>query len=571
MNVLVTGAPDAAPRHRTLIETIGWSHDLLAPIETKLFRRLALFADGWTLDAAEAVCTLGDLGAPVVVDALDHLVDQSLVQMHETGGRARYRFLETVRQFAEAQLEASGETAEVGRRLAVHYLALAEAHGSEAEIFGPRATIARAELEVELDNLQAALHWSIQHGDAELAMRLADSLQWLWFLRGPCTQTWRSLAEVLAMPGAQEPTEFRASLLIGAGIALQFNGDVAGAQPLNEQALAIARAKHNFVLAARALQELGANAQSRGDFVRARTLSKRSLVLYRRAGSATREAKILTDLGRLAWWLGGLDTSREFAEQALAIARPLASAWFVIEPLVLLGECLSLQGKLAAARAAMEEALTLSEHISDQSHRALSLQSLGDVALRQGQRGEAQALFTGSLRLRWELGQQAFVASSLDRHAAIAALRGERERALRLTGAASGLRARLRLAVPPPVLRMRNEWLVEVRKVLSDDAITALLSAGQMMTDNEAVAYALQAPGPHDKLASWSPLTAREQEVARLVARGFTNRQIASELVVTGATAAKHVEHIRDKLGLTSRIQIAAWVLEHDTETAPRG
>jgi non-specific serine/threonine protein kinase len=175
--------------------------------------------------------------------------------------------------------------------------------------------------------------------------------------------------------------------------------------------------------------------------------------------------------------------------------------------------------------------------------------------------------------LRWELGQQGFVASSLDRHAAIAALRGRRERALRLTGAASGLRARLRLAVPPPVLRMRNEWLVEVRRILGDEAVASFMSAGQMMTDNEAVAYALQAPDSQasdDKLASWSPLTSREQQVAKLVARSFTNRQIASELVVTEATAAKHVEHIREKLGLTSRVQIAGWVLEHDPDTLPR-
>jgi DNA-binding CsgD family transcriptional regulator len=164
------------------------------------------------------------------------------------------------------------------------------------------------------------------------------------------------------------------------------------------------------------------------------------------------------------------------------------------------------------------------------------------------------------------------VAGSLDRHAAIAASRGQRERALRLTGAASGLRARLRLAVPPPVLSMRNEWLVEVRKVLSDDRIGALLSAGEVMTDSEAVAYALQAPEPQasdDTLDSWSPLTSREQQVARLVARGFTNRQIAAELVVTEATAAKHVENIREKLGLNSRTQVGAWVRDHETASAP--
>jgi non-specific serine/threonine protein kinase len=119
---------------------------------------------------------------------------------------------------------------------------------------------------------------------------------------------------------------------------------------------------------------------------------------------------------------------------------------------------------------------------------------------------------------------------------------------------------------------MRDEWLVDVHKVLSDDRIAALLSEGEMMTDNEAVAYALQPPesqASDDIVASWSPLTSREQQVARLVARGFTNRQIASELVVTEATAAKHVENIREKLGLNSRAQVGAWVRDHGTAAAP--
>jgi non-specific serine/threonine protein kinase len=120
---------------------------------------------------------------------------------------------------------------------------------------------------------------------------------------------------------------------------------------------------------------------------------------------------------------------------------------------------------------------------------------------------------------------------------------------------------------------MRDEWLVEVHKVLSDDRIAALLSEGEMMTDTEAVAYALQPPesqASDDTLASWLPLTSREQQVARLVARGLTNRQIASELVVTEATAAKHVENIREKLGLNSRTQVGAWVRDHETAAAPR-
>jgi predicted ATPase/DNA-binding CsgD family transcriptional regulator len=577
LDLLMTGAPDAAPRHRTLIATIGWSHDLLTPDERKLFRRLALFADGWTLDAAQDVCTLGDLDPPVVLDALDRLVDQSLVHMHEAGGRARYRFLETVRQFAQAQLEASGEAAEVGRRQAVHCLGIAEALGSESEFFGRRATTVRAELESELDNLHAALHWTIQHGDAELAMRLADALQWLWYLRGPYTETRRLLEEVLAMPGAQAPTELRASLLIGAAIAMEMNGDIAGAQPLNELALTIARATHNIFLSARALQALGADAEWQGDFVRARTLGKRALVLYRRAGSQSREAVVLTNLGRLAWKQGDLDTGREFAEQALAIARPLGSAWFVINPLLLLGHALRDQGNLELARVVLEEAVTLSGHISDQSNRAGGLDALGQVATAQGHHAEAQALMAESLRLWWEIGERKKVADSLERHARLAGARGQRERALRLAGAAAALRATLHVVARPQEQAVHHAWLEHTRLAVGEQTFAVLLSAGQGMALDQAVADALdldasaarQATTAAQKLGGWAPLTAREQEVARLVASGMANRQIASKLVVTPATAAKHVENIREKLGLRSRTQIVAWVLDRDAAATP--
>jgi DNA-binding NarL/FixJ family response regulator len=119
---------------------------------------------------------------------------------------------------------------------------------------------------------------------------------------------------------------------------------------------------------------------------------------------------------------------------------------------------------------------------------------------------------------------------------------------------------------------MRNAWLVEVHKILGDEEIAAFMSAGQMMSTDEAVAYALQAPesqASDDRRASWSPLTAREQQVAKLVARGLTNRQIAAELVVTEATAAKHVENIREKLGLNSRMQIGLWVRDRERAAAP--
>jgi predicted ATPase/DNA-binding CsgD family transcriptional regulator len=572
LDLLRTGAPDTAARHRTLNATIGWSHDLLTLDERKLFRRLALFADGWTLEAARKVCTLEDLDQSVILDTLDRLVDQSLVQMHESGGRARYRFLETVRQFAQTHLEASGEAAEIGRRQAVHFVAVAEALGGQSEFEGARAAIVRADAEREYDNLHAAVRWSIDNGQADLAMRLARALYPLWYVRGPYDETRRVLEEVLAMPGAQTPTVVRAWLLNFAAHTANMNGDPTAARRLIDEALAVARLVKDVLQVAAVLQISGLISEKQDDLDSARVSGEEALDIYRSSGDRRHEAIQLTNLGRLAWKQNDLATARTLAERGLAIAREIGSIYTTNHALLGLGNALRDQGQLSKARAALEEAISLSATMRDQRISAFCLDALAYVALRQGHHAEAQTLFAESLRLWWEIGEHAKVADSLDGHALFAALRGHRERALRLAGAASALRARLRVVAPPQSRTVRGEWFDEVCKTFDDDSFAALVASGQTMTTDQAVAYALQ---PHElatsdtKLDAWSPLTAREQEVARLVTRGFTNRQIAAELVVTEATAAKHVENIREKLGLNSRTQVGAWVRDHETIAAP--
>jgi ATP/maltotriose-dependent transcriptional regulator MalT len=487
--------------------------------------------------------------------------------MHETGGHARYRFLDTVRQFAREQLEASGESEEVARRHAAYFLGVAEAFGSEAQVFGPRATAVRAELDAADDDLQAALRWSIEHGDAELAMRLADALQSLWYLRGPYTETRRLLEEVLAMPGSQAATARRASLLHAAALAASMSGDRVPAQDLNDQSLTIARSVNSSFDIAAALQT-GANiADLENDLERVQLLGEQALALFRQSGNRFREAVVLTNLGRLAWKQGDLPRARTLAEHALAVAREVGSVWAVNYALLVLGYALRDQNQLPLARTALEEGVALAGSIGDQRIKAFCLDALAHVALRQGRRDEALTRLGESLRSWWEIGELARVADSLDGHARLAALRGQREQALRLAGAASGLRARLRVAAPPQVRALSEEWFGEVHRSLGDERITPLLAIGQAMSADEAVVYALQTAQPTAaavKLVSLSPLTAREQDVARLVAGGRSNRQIAVELVVSEATAAKHVENILEKLGLSSRTQIAAWVRDRE-------
>jgi predicted ATPase/DNA-binding CsgD family transcriptional regulator len=567
LDPLASGALDAPLRHRSLRATVNWSHDLLSPSERMLFRRLSIFAGGWSLEAAQTVCCGGNLAGPAVVDMLGRLVDQSLVQLEVVQSRSRFRMLETLRQFALEQLEGSGGLEDCARRHAEYFLSVAELFGPEPRVFGAEATTVRAELEVEQDNMRAALRWFIDHGEADLALRMADALQSFWYVRGPYAETRRTLEEVLAMPGARAPTALRASLLNGAGMAAYMNGDVETGQVLNERALALARTTNNLAVAGRALQSLANVAEMRGDFARARTYAEEALTNQRRIGNRFRETILLSNLGRQSWRQGDLAAAYTLAEQALAIGRPLGSPWLISNALLILGTALRDQGKLSTARVTLEEALALSRQGNDARMIAYCLDALGRIALEQGRHREAREQLAESLRLFWELGERARVPDSLESHAQLAAASGGRDAALRLAGAAMGLRAILRVAVPARMQISNEAWVDEARTALGHEMFDTMLSSGQAMSADDAVRYALslQQSSSTDTLASlWSPLTRREQEVARLVARGRSNRQIAAELVVTEATAAKHVENIREKLGLSSRTQIAAWVRDRE-------
>jgi DNA-binding CsgD family transcriptional regulator len=280
----------------------------------------------------------------------------------------------------------------------------------------------------------------------------------------------------------------------------------------------------------------------------------------------------------MEWKLGRLDRACELAQEALAIARAQEAARPAILALMVLGNAQRDLSNLVGARVALEEGATLARQISDERNLAFCLDALGQVALAQGERAEAHARLAESLRTWWEIGQRAKILDSLESHARLAAARGQRESALRLAGAAATLRTTFGLAARPRDQAVYQAWLERTRRSVGDESFAALMSVGQGMTMDQAVADALrtlvsaapEAVTADAKLDAWAPLSVREQEVARLVANAMTNRQIASKLVVSPATAAKHVENIREKLGVTSRAQIAAWVRERTTIAVPR-
>jgi non-specific serine/threonine protein kinase len=574
LDPLVVGASDAAPRQRTLRATMSWSHDLLGPPERSIFCRLAVFTGGWTAEAAQMVCAGGNVPGTAVVDLLSGLVDQSLVQMQEVDGKSRYRLLETVRQFGQELLETSGDLDWIRRKHAMYFLSVAETLGPEPRVFGPGASLVRVELERERENMRNALQCFIEQDEPEFALRMADALQSFWYVRGPYMETRRVLDEVLAMPGASPPSVVRASLLNGAAIAANMNGDAASARVLNEQALATARATNDGLVAAHATQSLANALELRGDLERARSLGEEALSLYRRAGNSFRESAVLNNLSRYNRKLGDVQAAFRLAEQALTIARSLDSGWLISSALLGLGNALRDQDKLDMARRALEEGRALSARDHDQRLVAFCLGVLGQIAMAQGRNGEAHEQFTESLRLCWEIGEQARVADLLETLGQLIATRGQEGEALRLAGAAMTLRDTLRVPAQPRIHTLRQAWIEQARQVLGSEVVDALLSEGKAMSIDSAVGYALSSAPPSSNATdtdSGSPLTRREEEVAQLIARGMGNRAIADDLVITEGTVEVHVKRILSKLGFRSRSQVAVWAAQHFSAQLERG
>jgi predicted ATPase len=215
--LLVGGSRTAATRQQTLRATLDWSHALLPNSEQAVFRRLAVFAGSWSLEAAEAVCADPEESGDVL-ELLSHLVDKSLVVVaaDERDGRSRYRLLEPIRQYAREQLVASGELEAIFRRHAAFFLAFAESHEQDVNVGGARRNAAANALQTEYPNLQVALRWALDQKDADLGLRLARTLQYVWKFRLPLSEGRPWVKGVLGLPGAEKPSPARAVSLLTA-------------------------------------------------------------------------------------------------------------------------------------------------------------------------------------------------------------------------------------------------------------------------------------------------------------------------------------------------------------------
>jgi predicted ATPase/class 3 adenylate cyclase len=494
LKLLTGGARDLPARQQTLRGAIAWSCDLLEEPEKRLFRRLAVFVAGCTLEAAEAVCSAdGDLEIDVL-EGLASLVDKSLLQQNDlASGEPRFTMLETIREYGLEELEASGEAPAIRRQHAEFFLTQAERRETDVP-----ARFAR--LERERDNLRAALAWCQEDSaSGELGLRLAAALMGLWYWRGPASEAWRWLTAALAHPGAAARTVARGRVLWAAAIfAGAGRADPEVRRELGEESLAIARELGDPQLLGSVLRHLGQMAQNRGELDTAWRLTEESLAADREAGDQGGIAAGLGMLGLYAREQGETEKARAYMDESVARLRELGfiAHWGTVNRIQLAVE----ESDFVFARSLAEETLTHSRKLDFWWVTAQVLGQLGRMATYDGDYAAAKAFWDENLTLSWERGegQRHNLPGSLEGLAALAAARGESERAACLWGAAAALRETPNHRPPAGsvgVPAADEPRLAAVRAALGEEAFTAAWAEGRALSPQQAVEYALQPEG----------------------------------------------------------------------------
>jgi non-specific serine/threonine protein kinase len=488
---LLTGGSRAAPeRQQTLRAAVSWSYHLLTAPEQRLFARLSVFAGGWTLEAAEAVCAGEGVAAPDVLDLLTRLVDESLVVAQDRpDGTARFRLLETLRQFAEERLAAEDTGTAVRARHAAYYLALAER--TEPELIGGGGQAAHARLEGEHDNCRTALGWLVARAETERAQRLVGALGRFWFIRGYLAEGEAWTARVLALPGGGRPTAGRAKTLYAAGSMALARGDYAATEGATREAYALWRALGDAAGQGFALFVLGYVARLRGDATGARPLLEAGAAVSRSAGQGAAEANCLWALAELAYDQGDDREARRLAEAALA--RAARAGWSVGVTVArrVLGAVRARQGEYGASAALLEASLADARALGARWWIAETLAPLGQLAVEQGDLDLAGDRLAESLALARELGDRVGTARALEGLAQLAAVRGAARRALQLAGAAGALRDEAPAPLAPPDRARLEARLAPARRTLGGDAAEAAWVEGAALPLQRVVDLAL--------------------------------------------------------------------------------
>jgi predicted ATPase len=445
--LLTHGARDVPQRQQTLRNTIAWSYDLLAESEKALFRRLSVFAGGFTLEAVQAVCVFEAFGtsseADEVLEQLAQLLDKSLVQPRQgVGGEPRFTMLETIHEYAQEQLEASGEAAVVQQQHADYFLRLSEE--AEPHMYSPERDVWMERLDREEANLRVALAWSKADRNAvQTGLRLVGALSYYWFLRGSVREGRTWLEGMLERTDSTDRSAVRGTALVGAGWLAWAEGDYAAASPRTEQALSIAREMGDKRGIANRGEVLGLVRMGQRDSAAAFPLLEESRTLFNELGDVWGEANTLYLLGMAAYFLGDRAAARAHYEESLRLFQEQGEVFGVTLLVSALKAVILPQGEEETARSLYEQSLPLLRASRDRGRLGMILINMGDVWLHHyGDEQQAKMLYKQGLHL-WQDMQRVDnglgIVRGLAGMAEVAAAQGQAERAGRLFGVADRL------------------------------------------------------------------------------------------------------------------------------------
>ncbi len=533
LTVAARGVPD---RHRTMRDAIAWSYDLLAADQQLLFRSLAVFTDGFTLEAAEAVA---GTGSSVLAD-LGVLVDNSLIRLESPLQRgARYSMLQTVREFAIEQLNVSDDPS-LWRRHAAYFAELAA--NAEPSYFGDRPGYERTGIEREVANLQAARAWAVEHGEADMALRLTAALLDPHQITGDSArEQWEWTQRAITLPGGSPQSQ--AAALSVAVWATQIRSDEFDVGAFGETALELARRVGDDLGIANAASALGTVKLHAGDVEGARKLLTEALDRFRQVGAS----------GRSAWTLchlAFLDTHDAIDEG---------------------GKVEKLDGALAR----YDEALAIFRDLAHIRGIVRALHGIAYVTFKKRDLPGALVRTQEVLAMEWEQRWPVLFSYQED-IADIAGRTGQPATAARLYGAADAQRARLGLPIDPPFRAEYERDVAVARQALGETDFATHWAAGQLLTEKQAVTEALSVSIPDEldamgaSVATPVNLSRRELEVLRLMASGLSDRAIAETLFIGQRTVNTHVAHVLAKLGVRKRAAavtaaVAAGMLDPDS------
>jgi tetratricopeptide (TPR) repeat protein len=437
---------------------------LLSEAERALFRRLSAFANGFTLEAAEEVCSGGGVERGEVLDLLCKLVDKSLVLVGRRGDDARYRMLETVGQYASERLEEAGEEEAIRGRHADFFLRLAER--AEPALSGPDQGEWLDRLDAEVGNLRAAMAYFSEAEDTEAELRLASALWGFCHARGHYGMGRSWLEDALSK--SRDPTPLRAGALTGAGFLAFLQCDYGRARGHLEQSLALYEDLADRRGMAQVGDVLGGVAREEGDYERARTLHEESLALWRGLQDEHGSAESLYYLGLVAWLNGENERAGESSARALDMTRASGDTAGILSSLINLGSVALYKGDYDRAEAMLEESLALLREGGYREGVGWALNQLGVVAYRRGDLERSQRLLGESLAVHKDLGDLGRVASVLEALAETAGALKRFDLSARLFGAADALRETIGSPVPPCERAERDRAESSVRARMGD-------------------------------------------------------------------------------------------------------